>query len=75
MAYRCGDYVYPAGLPRPVLCRVRGAESGRTRTGMFQILTLEPLEGPWRDTAPTAVVMRFDADVLPATPRDLWSGA
>src|SRR5438270_10271 len=43
MAFRPGDYVYPADLPRRLLCRVAAAESGRTRTGAFQLLTPEAL--------------------------------
>jgi hypothetical protein len=70
--YQLGDYVYPADLPRRLLCRVAATESGRTRTGAFQILTLEPLEGPWRGWPDTSQVVRLDEDVLPAHARDLW---
>ena len=70
--YQLGVDVYPAHLPRRMLCRVAGAESGRTRTGRFQILTLEPLEGPWRHWPDTANVVRLDGDVVPARARDLW---
>ena len=70
--YQLGDYVYPADLPRRLLCRVANAESGRTRTGAFQILTLEPLEGPWRRWPDTSHVVRLDEDVEPARARDLW---
>lgn len=70
--YQLGDYVYPADLPRRLLCRVAATESGRTRTGAFQILTLEPLEGPWRRWPDTSQVVRLDEDVLPAHARDLW---
>ena len=66
MAFRPGDYVYPADLPRRLLCRVAAAESGRTRTGAFQILTLEPLEKPWSDWRDRTLILRLDEDVLPA---------
>ena len=75
MAFRPGDYVYPADLPRRLLCRVAAAESGRTRTGTFQILTLEPLEKPWSDWPGPNLVVRFDEAVRPAPARDLWRGA
>jgi hypothetical protein len=63
--YRAGDYVYPADLPRPVLCRVAAAEPAVTPTGTFQILTLQPLDGPWRDQPGTQLV-RLDDSVRPA---------
>jgi hypothetical protein len=69
--YSPGDYVYLAGLPRRVLCRVARVESAGTG-GAFQILTLEPLEGPWRGLGDTEIV-RFDDGVLPAGARDLWA--
>lgn len=69
--YEPGDYVYPADLPRRLLCRVTRAESAATRAGTFQILTLEPLEGPWSDWPETQLV-RLDEAVLPAGTRDLW---
>ena len=47
MIYQSGDYVYPADLPRPLLCRVDRAETVTVRDGRAQILRLEPLEGPW----------------------------
>jgi hypothetical protein len=72
MTYQPGDYVYPADLPRRLLCRVTRAESGCTRSGTFQILMLEPLEGPWRSAAAGQLVVRLDEDVLPAQLRDLW---
>jgi hypothetical protein len=72
MIYQSGDYVYPADLPRPVLCRVSKAENVHVRTGMSQILKLEPLEGPW--PAGTTLV-RLDEYVLPAEPRQLWQGS
>ena len=74
--YRAGDYVYPAHLPRPMLCRVVRAEMGLAPTGAFQILVLEPLDGPWALWPEVAQVIRLDEDVVPARARDLWcSGA
>ena len=70
--FQLGDYVYPADLPRRLLCRVARAETARTRTGTFQIPTLEPLEGPWRSWPETSQVVRLDEDVRPAGARDLW---
>jgi hypothetical protein len=72
MVYQPGDYVYPVDLPRRLLCRVAGADSGCTEGGAFQILTLEPLEGPWRAWRDGNLVVRLDEDVLPARVRDLW---
>ena len=62
--YRAGDYVYPADLPRRVLCRVATADRAVTPAGEFQILTLEPLEGPWQWRLGGRLV-RFDEAVLP----------
>ena len=72
MVFQLGDYVYPSDMPRRLLCRVARTEVGRTRTGTFQILTLEPLEGPWRRWPDTSQVVRLDEDVLPAGARELW---
>jgi hypothetical protein len=72
MAFRPGDYVYPADLPRRLLCRVACAESGTTRTGAFQILTLEPVEKPQCDWPEGTFLVRLDENVLPAPARDLW---
>ena len=72
MSYRAGDYVYPANLPRRVLCRVACAEHQTTPTGVFQILTLEPLEGPWQTWPEVDRIIRLDADVSPVPPQDLW---
>jgi len=69
MAFQPGDYVYPADLPRRLLCRVTAAESGRTETGPFQILTLEPLAGPWSAWGESPLLVRFDADVTRAEAR------
>jgi len=70
--FRTGDYVFPVDLPRQLLCRVAEAENARTRSGVFQILTLEPLQGPWREGYPSAPVIRFDGDVRRAGTRELW---
>jgi hypothetical protein len=72
MTYQAGDYVYPADLPRRVLCRVACAEHGTTPMGTFQILTLEPLDGPWRAWPEVDRIIRLDADVLPVPAHDLW---
>ncbi len=72
MAFRPGDYVYPADLPRRLLCRVATAESGRTRTGAFQILTLEALARPWSDWPHPDLIVRFGEAVRRAPARDLW---
>jgi hypothetical protein len=61
--YQPGDYVYPADLPRRVLCRVTEVESGSAPDGTFQILHLHPLEGPWD---PGTRLVRLDQGVLPA---------
>jgi hypothetical protein len=47
MIYHSGDYVCPSDLTRRFLCRVVDAENVRIRSGIAQILKLEPLEGPW----------------------------
>ena len=72
MEFQAGDYVYPADLPRRLLCRVMAVESGRTRTGAFQILTLEPLEKPWSDWPRPNLIVRFDDGVRAVPARDLW---
>jgi hypothetical protein len=70
MIYQPGDYVYPADLPRRVLCRVAKAESLDVRQGTGQVLKLEPLEGPW---SPGTSLVRLDEYVIPARPRQLWA--
>ncbi len=72
MAFRPGDYVYPADLPRRLLCRVTSAECGTTEGGAFQILTLEPLERPESEWPDGTLLVRLDEHVLPAPARDLW---
>jgi hypothetical protein len=37
-----------------------------------QILTLEPVDGPWHGWPGTRLAMRLDDDVEPACARDLW---
>jgi len=63
MTYHSGDCVYPADLPRRYLCRVTAAERIDLQPGTFQMLTLEPLEGPW---GPGTLLMRDDTAVRPA---------
>src|SRR5262245_32378525 len=63
MNYRTGDCVYPADLPRRFLCRVTEAQSFAMGGEHFQILKLEPLEGPWR---PGTMLVREDGAVRPA---------
>ena len=72
MIYQSGDYVYPADLPRPVLCRVSKAENVHVRNGLSQILKLEPLDGPWPEGT---TLVRLDEYVVPAQPRQLWQGS
>ena len=72
MTYQPGDYVYPADMPKRVLCRVACAEEATTSSGELQILTLEPLEGPWRRLGAAPDVVRIGDDVRPARVRDLW---
>jgi hypothetical protein len=73
--YRAGDYVYPADLPHRCLCRVARADIAWTTGGAFQILTLEPLEGPWCAWLHAPGVIRFGDEVVPAHARDLWMGS
>lgn len=65
MTYHRGDWVYPADLPRRFLCRIVEAQSVCIDGGRFQILALEPVEGPW---APGTVLVRDDGTVCPAEP-------
>lgn len=67
MRYEIGDYVVPSDLPRRWVCRVeeverRALEGGET----IQILTLAPLEGPWRSGT---LLVRLDGSVRPAERR------
>lgn len=70
--FRTGDYVFPVDLPRRLLCRVAETDTGQTTSGVFQILTLEPLQGPWREERTRDPVIRFDQDVRRAGTRELW---
>ncbi len=72
MLYQPGDYVCPADLPRPIICRVEDVESLRVGREVSQVLKLEPLEGPW--PAGTRLI-RLDATVVPVPARTLWRGA
>jgi len=65
MTYQPGDYVYVADLPQRPLCRVEGADGASSVDGPFQILTLEPVDEPWRYWPETRLI-RLDASVLPA---------
>jgi hypothetical protein len=65
VTYGPGDWVYPADLPRRFLCRVIDAQRIRITGGCFQVLALEPIEGPW--PAGTRLV-RESAAVRPAEP-------
>lgn len=69
MTYQTGDYVYPADLPRRLLCRVEAAERLDLGSGTGQVLRLEPLEGPW---PPRTSLVRLDHFVVPARARELW---
>jgi len=68
MVFRPGDYVIPADLPRRLLCRVTSTETGTTRDGVFQILTLEPVERPWSEWPDAERLVRF-ADGVRRAPR------
>jgi len=69
MTYRPGDLVFPADLPRRFVCRVIQAEPTDVSSAHWQILKLEPLEGPW--PSGTALI-RLDSAVLPVGARGLW---
>src|SRR5437660_9439309 len=71
MLYQPGDYVYPADLPRPIVCRVEDVESLRVGREVSQVLKLEPLEGPW---PAGSLLIRLDAAVVPVPARTLWRG-
>jgi hypothetical protein len=64
MRYEIGDYVYPTDLPRRMTCRVIEVDRMAVQGGeVIQILTLAPLEGPWR---PGTQLVRLDGAVAPA---------
>jgi hypothetical protein len=70
MTYEPGDLVYPADLPRRVLCRVLRAECIHIGGSPHQMLRLEPLEGQhWHQGL--SLIRRGDM-VLPARLGDLW---
>ena len=71
MLYQPGDYVCPADLPRPILCRVQDVESLSVGRDVSQILKLEPLDGPW---PAGTLLIRLDAAVVPAPARTSWQG-
>ena len=71
MLYQPGDYVCPADLPRPIICRVEDVESLRVGREVSQVLKLEPLEGPW---PAGTLLIRLDATVVPVPARTLWRG-
>ena len=69
MMYQPGDYVCPADLPRPIVCRVQDVESLSAGQEVSQILKLEPLEGPW---PAGTLLIRLDGAVVPVSTRQLW---
>jgi hypothetical protein len=70
MRYQPGDLVYPADLPRRVLCRVVATKQIASRDGGGQALRLKPVSGqPWH---PPGVFVRLNAGVLPVRLGDLW---
>ena len=70
MTYEPGDLVYPADLPRRVLCRVLEVEVFAAGSGISQLLRLEPLEGQrWH---PGTSLVRRGEVVLPVKIGDLW---
>jgi len=71
MLYQPGDYVCPADLPRPILCRVQDVESLSVGRDVSQVLKLEPLDGPW---PAGTLLIRLDAAVVPVPARTLWQG-
>ncbi len=71
MLYQPGDYVCPADLPRPIVCRVQDVESLTVGRDVSQVLKLEPLDGPW---PAGTLLIRLDAAVVPAPARTSWQG-
>lgn len=68
MKYEVGDYVVPSDLPRRWVCRVAEVERKALAGGeTLQILTLEPLAGPWR---PGTLLVRLDGSVRPVDGRN-----
>ena len=70
MTYESGDLVFPADLPRRLLCRVISTQGMTTADGPRQLLRLEPLEG--QDWHPGISLIRRGDLVLPARLGDLW---
>jgi hypothetical protein len=67
MLYDIGDYVFPIDLPRRLVCRVDAVDRVAIQGGeMIQILTLAPLDGPWR---PGTRLIRLDGAVAPVDER------
>jgi hypothetical protein len=62
--YHIGDRVVPADLPRRLVCRVTATDDVPLRDGEHaQILTLQPLDGPWEQGT---TLVRLDSAVHPA---------
>jgi len=62
--YQVGDQVVPVDLPRQVVCRVASTDEVPLGDGeSAQILTLEPLAGPWEQGT---TLVRLDSAVRPA---------
>ena len=72
MAYQVGDRVIPEDLPRPLVCRVQATDDVPLGAGEHgQILTLEPLDGPWERGI---TLVRLDSAVRPAGTARAWKG-
>lgn len=62
--YQVGDRVIPVDLPRRLVCRVASTDEVPLRDGeCAQILTLQPLDGPWEQGT---TLVRLDSAVRPA---------
>ena len=70
MRYEPGDLVYPADLPRRVLCRVMRVERTQIAGTPEQMLRLEPLEG--QNWHAGVSLIRKGETVLPARLGDRW---
>jgi hypothetical protein len=66
MIYQRGDFVYPADLPCPVMCRVVSVQRLRHGIARGQLLELEAVEGPW---PPGTLLIRLDDVVVPIQSR------
>ncbi|MGH7895841.1 MAG: hypothetical protein ACREQL_14310 [Candidatus Binatia bacterium] len=61
--YQVGDQVVPVDLPRALVCRVASTDEVPLRDGeSAQILTLQPLGGPWEQGT---TLVRLDSAVRP----------